>query len=144
MNFANSRILLFALTASFTPLCFAHMPAYAYSNATIYLMDQEISAACGDRGGNWDATSIFEADLNGDGRTDLILDHSGISCNGAPVLSPECGMQVCSIKTYIRRDGLLKPVGERLGSILRMISASPPTFEVMNHGGSTTTWIPGP
>ncbi|WP_346915729.1 peptidoglycan-binding domain-containing protein [uncultured Roseibium sp.] len=85
------------------------------SNAAAYLRDQQISLACQGRGGTISPDGLIQRDLTGDGNDDLIIDHSGISCNGPKASSLECGTQACSVNLYVREGRLLKLKAQFLG-----------------------------
>ncbi|MBN9671553.1 hypothetical protein [Roseibium aggregatum] len=117
-------------------------PSHAFSKATQYLMQQAIADGCGGRAGSFGSDGVFEADLNGDGRDDLVLSHQGITCSGKPGTSLECGMQVCSIKVYIRKGGLLQLEEEFLGRIAGVTWIPELSFKIMSHGGQISDWRP--
>ncbi len=124
------RLLAPALAVSILGLAPA---AHAQSNAAKWLMDQEIAAACGGVG-RFDG-GVVETDLNGDGLTDLILSHEGIVC-GSGGRSGFCGMQVCTVKIYLREGALLQEAEEMLGGGVSVDTAtSPPTIRGYAHGG---------
>lgn len=118
-------------------------PAAAYSKATMYLIGEEIAEACEGRGGKIKAEGIFEVDLNGDGGKDLILSHQAIVCAGQRSTSTQCGTQACTIKTYMRDEGLLRFTSEFHGRIMDFSWAPEPSFTIMSHGGEMTEWRPG-
>jgi len=82
-------------------------PALARSKAADYLVREEIAGACDGGNGTINDSAVIERDLNGDGKTDLIIAHDGIKCaNGSR--SNACGMVVCTVNIYIREGALLK------------------------------------
>ncbi len=116
--------------------------SFALSKAARYLIDQEIAEGCDGRSGTFGADGIFEVDLTGDGKKDLVLAHQAITCDGGLAMSLYCGMQVCSIKVYHRKGALLVLHEEFLGRILDFTPSPKPAFTVMSHGGATTKWRP--
>lgn len=84
----------------------APLPALALSNAANYLVAQEIGLACGGSPGRYDPDYVVERDLDGDGRSDLVISHEGIECQTTG-RSAECGMMLCSIRVWVRRGDLL-------------------------------------
>ena len=56
------------------------------------------------------ADGIYEGDVNGDGKRDLIIDESGMDCLGPSRISGNCGASSCLKTVYIRRGSLLKEV----------------------------------
>lgn len=105
------------------------------SRAAAYLRDEQISLACGGRGGVMEPEGMIERDLTGDGREDLLIDHRGISCNGSPRSSLECGMQVCSMRIYVREGQLLRLKEEFLGMQPTIGNEQVPVIRVLGHGG---------
>ena len=75
--------------------------AQSYSKAARYLMAQEIKASC-PMGGRFTSKGAIERDLTGDGRKDLVLAHGELRCKGNRSLSKYCGMQVCTVKIFVR------------------------------------------
>lgn len=105
------------------------------SRAAAYLRDEQISLACGGRGGVMKPEGMIERDLTGDGREDLLIDHRGISCNGSPRSSLECGIQVCSMRIYVREGQLLRLKEEFLGMQPTIGNEQVPVIRVLGHGG---------
>lgn len=134
----------FSAVLAATAVCTALAPpAVARSKAADYLIAEQIREGCLDGRGTFDERGIYEIDLNGDGRDDLLLAHEALECEGAMSRSLFCGAQVCSILVYIRDGALLKQKDEALGLIVEHDPGPPPAFKIMNHGGSTTVWTPG-
>lgn len=109
--------------------------AQSYSKAARYLMAQEIKAAC-PSGGGFDASGALERDLTGDGREDLVLSHGGVTCKGANRMSGYCGMQVCTVKIFVRQGQLLKLKSEFLGGGVTLGPTSVPVISGYAHGGA--------
>ncbi|GIT91278.1 hypothetical protein JANAI62_17340 [Jannaschia pagri] len=122
-------VLAFALLGS---------PAAAQSsNAARYLAAQEVSEACDGRGGTV-SDGLFERDLDGDGRDDLLIAHEGIRCAGGGFArSAYCGMQVCTVKIWLRRGDLLKLEEEFLGGGITLGPTSVPVISGYAHGGAS-------
>ncbi|MFC6486784.1 hypothetical protein [Nitratireductor sp. GCM10026969] len=128
--------LLFA-TGFMAALC---APAGAYSNATEYLITQEIAAACEGRPGEIDPAAVIEKDLTGDGETDLVLSHEGIGCAGpGPSRSIFCGAQLCTVNFYVRRGGLLHLEREMLGAGVSVEDGATPRIRMHGAGGRAGT-----
>ena len=106
------------------------------SNAAAYVMNQEITAACGG-GGSISPSSFIETDLTGDGRADLLVVHEGIACSNGR-RSSFCGAQVCSVHPYVREGDLLIKKGNFLGGGVRVEAGSIPTIRMHAHGGAPT------
>lgn len=78
------------------------------SKAANWLVGQAIKEGCSGRGGKFGSNGIFIDDFDGDGRDDLILVHSAISCNREWRMSDFCGAAACKGDLYLRRGKLLK------------------------------------
>lgn len=115
-------------------------PAQALSNAARYLAEQEIAAGCESGAGSFDPAGIVERDLDGDGRDDLILSHEHIICQGSHARSLDCGMQVCSVRFFVRRGELLQPAGHILGGGVTVGAGAVPTIQTYGHGGGQAFW----
>lgn len=127
-----------------TAICMALAPpASARSRAADYLIAEQIREGCLEGRGTFDDRGVYEIDLNGDGRDDLLLAHEALECEGAMSRSQFCGAQVCSILVYIREGALLNLKDEALGLIVEHDPGPPPTFKIMSHGGATSVWTPG-
>ncbi|WP_035898767.1 peptidoglycan-binding protein [Labrenzia sp. DG1229] len=105
------------------------------SRAAAYLRDEQIGVACDGRGGTFEPGGLIERDLTGDGKDDLLIDHRGISCNGSPRSSLECGMQVCSMRIYVREGQLLQLKEDFLGMQPSIGNEQVPVIRVLGHGG---------
>lgn len=103
------------------------------SNAARYLMNEEVSAACGG-GGQISPQYFVERDLTGDGKLDLIVGHEGIRCSSGG-RSGFCGAQACSIHIYVRVGALLQKKTDLLGIGLAVGDGSTPTINFHAHGG---------
>lgn len=128
-------ILLFAAVLSLlvTPA------AAQYSNAAQWLIDEQIAEACDGHPGRIDPAAAIERDLTGDGNADFLLSHEGITCaETAPwTRSAFCGMQVCTVRFYVRRGQLLELAHEMLGGGLRVDQDGPvPRVHLHAHGGA--------
>ena len=108
-------------------------PASALSNAARYLIDQEIERGCEGRGGSMTSEGVFERDLDGDGRADLILTHDGMACQGSLSRSLECGTQICTTKIYLRRGGLLRLIEEFASHSLSIGPGKRPIIKLYGH-----------
>ena len=111
-------------------------PAAARSTAAAYLVKQEIAGACESGRGSIDPASVIERDLDGDGRSDLVIAHEGNRCKGPNGRSLACGMQVCDVIFYLRRGPLLEKVHEMLGGGVHVGKGRIPTVFMYAHGGS--------
>lgn len=109
--------------------------AQSYSKAAQYLMAQEIKGAC-PSGGRFNASGAIERDLNGDGRKDLILSHGGLTCKGSNRISGYCGMQVCTVKIFVRQGSLLKLKSDFLGGGVTLGPTNVPVISGYAHGGA--------
>lgn len=109
--------------------------AQSYSRAAQYLMAQEIKAAC-PSGGRFKRAGAVERDLTGDGRKDLVLAHGGLTCKGDNPISRLCGMQVCTVKLFVREGQLLKPKSDFLGGGVTLGPTSVPVISGYAHGGA--------
>lgn len=111
------------------------------SNAARYLAKQNISEACNGGAGDFRPGALIEADLDMDGRNDLIVVHEGIRCTGGTTAyghSAMCGMQVCSVRIYLRRGDLLQLQSDFLGGGVAVNQATtPPVISGYAHGGDT-------
>ncbi|MFW2543344.1 hypothetical protein ACN2XU_11930 [Primorskyibacter sp. 2E107] len=115
-------------------------PAAAQSsNAAQYLLRQNLVEACGGAGGTAAPGTVIEADLDADGRQDLLIAHEMIECRtgSAPYgRSMLCGMQVCTVRIYLRRGNLLALTTDFLGGGVTVNrNATPPLISGYAHGG---------
>mgnify|MGYP003382261941 CR=1 FL=1 len=86
----------------------------AYSNAADYVADQQAAQGC--RGGIGTFSQLWETDLTGDGRPDLVIDHANLRC-GSGESSELCGASTCEAAIYVRKGQLLKRAFSIYGSI---------------------------
>lgn len=98
-------------------------------------MAQEIAAAC-PSGGRFRAADAVERDLNGDGCKDLLLSHGQLSCKAARKISGYCGMQVCTVKIFVRQGQLLKLKSDFLGGGVTVGPTNVPVISGYAHGGA--------
>lgn len=104
----------------------------AASKAAQYLVNQHVAEGCPDGGGTFAAGGVIERDLTGDGKPDLVIDHSSLQCNGGG-RSSFCGMQACSVDIYVREGALLKPAGNFLSvGGVRVQRGNPPILKMTN------------
>lgn len=85
-----------------------------WSRAARYLIDEQLAAAC-PAGGLTTAEAVYELDLTGDGRDDLVIDHRGFTCEFGGQ-SGFCGAQLCSVLIYVREGRLLRQKLEMLSA----------------------------
>lgn len=112
----------------------APLSAQSYSKAAQYLMAQEITAAC-PSGGHFAPQGAIERDLNGDGRKDFLLSHDQVTCKGSNKISRSCGMQVCTVKIFLREGQLLKLKSDFLGGGVTVGPTRVPVISGYAHGG---------
>lgn len=124
-----------ALAVIFVAVSGIGAAAQSYSKAAWYLMAQEIKAAC-PSGGRFKAAGAIERDLNGDGRKDLLLSHGLITCKGSRPMSGYCGMQVCTVKIFVRQGQLLKLKSDFLGGGVTLGPTNVPVISGYAHGGA--------
>nr|WP_321526494.1 hypothetical protein [uncultured Cohaesibacter sp.] len=113
-----------------------------YTNATLYLIKQQIKEGCDGGSGTFDFKGVYEVDLDGDGHLDLVLSHQGLSCDREMPMSSLCGAQFCSILIYYREGRLLKKRDEILGYILSYSRKPEPLFDIAQMDGSVSQWRP--
>ncbi|PLX36889.1 MAG: hypothetical protein C0606_13910 [Hyphomicrobiales bacterium] len=111
----------------------ASVPAAAYSKNAVRLIKEQIKEACDGRSGRMLAEGVFETDLTGNGRTDLIIDHGGIECTGEMTRSGFCGVRACSVLFYVNDGRKLKKVDEALSIGVEVDDESPPNIKTMTH-----------
>ncbi|MEQ6202013.1 hypothetical protein ABMC88_03065 [Sulfitobacter sp. HNIBRBA2951] len=99
------------------------------------MIAQEIKAAC-PSGGRFKRAGAVERDLTGDGRRDLVLAHGGLTCIGGNPISRRCGMQVCTVKLFVREEQLLKLKSDFLGGGVTLGPTSVPVISGYAHGGA--------
>jgi len=124
----------FALAAVLIAVCAVGASAQSYSKAARYLIAQEVKAAC-PSGGAFKRSGAVERDLTGDGRKDLILTHGDLTCKGGSPLSRYCGMQVCTVKIFVREGQLLKLKSDFLGGGVTLGPTAVPVISGYAHGG---------
>ncbi|WP_425099780.1 hypothetical protein [Tropicibacter sp. S64] len=121
-------------------LCLPVAATAQSSKAAAYLLDQNIAEACNGGPGTAGPGTLVEADFDGDGRQDLLIAHEGIACRTAdsPLgRSGLCGMQVCSVRIYLRRGQLLDLKEDFLGGGITVDTrATPPVIGGYAHGGA--------
>lgn len=96
----------FGMAATVAALIFAAASAPAQTlPAEVARSLAEDSAACRDVGGTPSTVAGYAttADLNGDGRTDYVIDLAGLSCAGAP--SFFCGSAGCPVSVWLSGPG---------------------------------------
>ena len=123
-------------------VCATLHTANARSNAAAWLVNEQLQAACDGFGGGGQISddAVIERDLTGDGKADLIIDHSGIDCaNGR---SGFCGVRACSVLFYVRKGRLLKKVEEILSIGVTVGQGRRPPIELIGHSfqRSTIRW----
>ena len=110
------------------------------SNAARYLAAENLVDACGDAPGRFGPGGLIEADFDADGRTDLLVSHEAVRCGGDAASSGRslmCGMQVCSVRIYLRRGQVLALVEDFLGGGVTVnADATPPVVSGYAHGGA--------
>jgi hypothetical protein len=111
-------------------------PAEARSNAAQWLVDREIAEACDGNPGSIDPSGAIERDLDGDGRDDFLLAHEAITCQGDMARSLFCGMQVCTVKIFLRRGDLLEQAVDMLGGGVEVGAGPVPAISMYAHGGA--------
>ena len=128
-----------ALWTIFT-LALAWSPVEARTKAAAWVAKEQIAEACDGGRGTIDPVGVIERDLDGDGKSDLILSHDAIFCSdGRFGRSMFCGAQVCSVLFYVRRGGLLKKVGEVLGGGVTIGEGRRPPISMHGHGGQSVS-----
>ncbi|MGX1101389.1 hypothetical protein [Amorphus sp. MBR-141] len=115
--------------------------AEARSKAAEWLIQQQTEKACDGAPASIMPAAIYEGDLTGDGRDDLIIHHAGIQC-GDQGLSLFCGASNCSLLIYVRRGDLLVLEDELLALDFTVKDTSGPvTINVVSGAGTDTlTW----
>jgi hypothetical protein len=109
----------------------AASPADALTKGAQYLMDERIAAVC-PSGGRF-VDGVIEKDLTGDGKLDLILDLSGLRCDGAyNGTNGECGAAHCPVFLYVRRGPLLEFQFEVTSIGATVGDGSPPVITLVN------------
>ncbi|MGR3501316.1 hypothetical protein [Pseudaestuariivita sp.] len=92
-------------------------PALAEPNPVAATINAAIASGCGAAPGHF-MDGVYNTDLDGDGRADLIIDHSGLRCAGAAPYSALCGRSVCRTTLFLRRDAELVPRMVQYGVVL--------------------------
>jgi hypothetical protein len=94
-----------AIFMAITTVLASSQGAWAASQAAAYLARQQVNIGCDGTSGVF--AQIWETDINGDGKLDLILDHANIVCDNGE-RSSNCGASgSCEILAYIRQGNLL-------------------------------------
>ncbi|WP_319569291.1 hypothetical protein [Cohaesibacter marisflavi] len=137
-----ARALIICMMAGLLALVDRSAFAAPRSKATLYLLNQQIEAGCESGAGRFHHQGVFEVDLNGDGKLDLVLSHQGLHCKGRLERSSLCGAQFCTILVYYRRGQLLKKQDEFLGYILSFRPSPEPVFDIAEMNGRVAQWHP--
>ncbi len=99
-----------AIVMTIAALMASPQAAWAASQAAEFLAKQQVQVGCNGAPGRF--SQIWETDINGDGKPDLILDHANIACDNGET-SANCGASgACEILVYVRKGNLLKPATE--------------------------------
>ncbi|MEM0898435.1 MAG: hypothetical protein AAGI92_00610 [Pseudomonadota bacterium] len=119
--------------------------ALGQSRAAQWLENEQVKAGCSSGRGKFSRGGIVERDLTGDGRADLIIDHSELTCSGSFTRSGFCGVQACSILFYVREGDLLKLNTETLSIGHEIGPGSRPEIKLAAHGGQSYSmrWFDG-
>jgi hypothetical protein len=98
-----------------------------------------VDQVCEGRGGQMNPRNIFEADLDQNGRRDVIIDEMGISCNGSATWqrrSLSCGAQVCGFQVFLDLNGTFTQSFEGHGMVTGVGTAQAPIIDTAAHGGT--------
>lgn len=100
---AKHRLSIAALVVAISGLTMGG--AHSYSEAANYVAQEQTEIGCNGQAGVF--TKLWETDITGDGKKDLILDHARLTCaNGSG--SSNCGASgLCEILVFVRKGGLL-------------------------------------
>lgn len=135
--FATSAVALLLIASARGELA-------AASKAAQYLVKQHAADGC-PAGGTFAAGGVIERDLTGDGKPDLVIDHSSLQCNDGG-RSNACGMQACSVEIYVRVGALLKPAESFLSvGGVSLQGGNPPSLKMMSTNSKpyTVRWKGG-
>ena len=110
---------------------FGSSSALAWTNATSYLVKQQIHAAC-DGPGKISPQAVIEKDLTGDEKKDLIISHNGITCSSGQS-SGLCGIRACSVLIYVRQGPLLVLKKEILSIDVSTGTGAVPAIKLVSH-----------
>ena len=114
------------------------------SSAAAWLQNEAVDYACQGAGGSMNNQGMTIADLDGDGRDDLLLQHEWITCNqGLPIT---CGAKgICEIHIFLRRGSLLTKNIEFMGIGVEFDKQSPPTIKTQDFQLQDvyTRWVGG-
>lgn len=116
---------------------FTITPVSAWTNATNYLVKQQIKSAC-NGAGKISPSAVIERDLTGDGKRDLVISHDGISCRSGG-RSLFCGIRACSVYIYVRQGSLLKLRKEILSIGASVGKGAIPSIKLMSHNFQETS-----
>lgn len=107
----------------------------AESQAAAWLKSEQIREGCSGSTGRFSADGAREIDLTGDGKADLILDHSELTCdnNDFGGRSGFCGIRACSVIFYIRKGDLLKQELDVLSIGHDLGPGNPPEIKLLSH-----------
>ncbi|MEN0040603.1 MAG: hypothetical protein AAF764_04620 [Pseudomonadota bacterium] len=129
----RSATLLAAAIALLSPTAAQAQP----SKAGAYVAKEQMVEACGSRKGAKAAKDAFqEKDLTGDGRADLLVNHSKVRCT-AKRKNERCGPKNCTIQIYVRtKRGLLKPAFETLAREAKIGDGDKPAIIITSSLGT--------
>jgi hypothetical protein len=119
------------------------IPAQAQTSAAAALqpvLRDYLASACDLGPARLTPESVLEADLDGDGAMDAVLDPGFIACgDGARPLT--CGFRACEIVVFMNRDGRLVETASVLSIGVGIIDGTPPRLELMSHNFEETEWM---
>jgi hypothetical protein len=98
-----------------------------------------IGQVCDGRGGQIDGRGLFQADLDRNGRLDIIVDENAISCNGSgsrgQIRPLSCGAQFCDFQVFLDQDGNFNQSLVAHGTVTGVGTAREPIVDTIVHGG---------
>jgi len=126
--------------------------AATLSPEAAHVMAGAIASGCAGKAGAFTARGVVETDLTGDGRADLMIDHSALLC-GEPVaaatgaaIEPEksprstlCDSRTCTVILYVRDDTGLSPAREEMSIGSAITHGAIPGIALTRHDYSQYT-----
>ena len=103
------------------------------------VLQGHVAEGCQTGAGTFDA-GFYARELTGNGLTDLLVDHGGITCSGGFGRSLFCGVQMCSVYFYVNDGQSLTLFHEMLGIVMTVSDTPLPLIGIAGHNSPVHQW----